>query len=232
MMRTGSIGTMARVLGAMLLLAVSAARADDWVAGQHYFVIQPTQPTNVPAGKVEVVEIFSYACPACNQFRPWAVALKKSLPANVVFSYVPASFRPDEDWPVFQRAYYTIDALGLVDKLHEPLFDAIWKSHELAVVDEVTGRVRNPMPTIEDVAKFVERSGGISAQKFLATARSFSVDSGMERADAYLKSCRVDSTPTLIVNGKYRVTSTSAGGSQKLVDLVKFLIARESGAQR
>ncbi|MFT3905678.1 MAG: thiol:disulfide interchange protein DsbA/DsbL [Steroidobacteraceae bacterium] len=214
---------------ALLVMGAALAQGADWAEGTHYTVLRPAQPTNVPAGKIEVVEIFSYACPACYQFRPFANKLKAALPKNAVLSYVPASFLPAEDWPVFQRAFFAADALGLVDKTHDAMFDAIWKSYELGVIDPNTRRPRKPLPAIEDVAKFYQRAAGVQPDKFLSVANSFSTDTNMNRADAYLKSTKVASTPTLIVNGKYKLDPSSAGGSQQVVDLVLWLVAKESG---
>jgi protein dithiol oxidoreductase (disulfide-forming) len=39
---------------------------------------------------------------------------------------------------------------------------------------------------------------------------------------------KVDRTPTLIVNGKYRVNTESAGGADQAAELVKWLVAKES----
>lgn len=219
-------------IGILGLAGIAAAQAPTggWIAGTHYFVLKPAQPTSVGPGKIEVVEIFSYACPACNQFRPYANSIKAALPKNAVLTFVPASFRKDEDWPMFQRAFYAADALGVVERTHEAMYDAVWKSKELSTLDG--NRPKNPLPSIEDAAKFYEKVAGVKAATFLATANSFGVDANMDRADAYLKACKVDSTPTFIVNGKYRVDSVSAGGSQKVVDIVKFLVAKESGPAR
>ena len=80
------------------------------------------------------MEVFSYGCPACFQFQPVAIKLAASLPANAKMVYLPASFNPSEDWPMFQRAYYAAQALGVADKTHDAMYDAVWKpGGELAV---------------------------------------------------------------------------------------------------
>ena len=112
-------------------------RPRAWVAGMHYTVI-PTQRTNVPAGKVEVMEVFSYGCPACNSFRPVMKKLKAALPPNAQLTYLPASWNTAENWPLFQRAYLTAQSLGIADKAHEAMYDAIWTTGELGVADPVT----------------------------------------------------------------------------------------------
>ena len=226
-------GLFQTVSASALLLGLAfatAAHADDaFVAGTHYFVIEPPQPA--PTDKVEVVEVFSYACPACNMFEPTMQKLKAALPANAELVYLPASFRPDEDWPVFQRAFYTAQALGVVDKTHEATFGLVWKDDgTLRISDAKTHRPKDPMPTIEDVAK-AYGTFGVKADEFVATANSFAVNTKMKRADAMLKAYGVDSTPTLVVNGKYRLTAASAGGLDKVAPLVKFLVEKEGATQ-
>ena len=218
------------LLAVILLVSLRAAAqgAPNWVQGEHYFLIQPPQPTNLPAGKVQVTEVFSYACPACNQFYPIFDRLKAGLPANVVVDYVAASFNVAEDWPVFQRAFYTAQLLGIADRTQDAMFDAVWKSGELAVFDQANNRLKSPLPTIEDVAAFYQRTAGVPKDKFLATARSFTVDVRMKRANAQVAAYQADSTPTLVVNGKYRLTVNSAGGYDQTLALVKYLVARES----
>src|SRR5204863_1400347 len=103
------------------LTATGPAAAADWKAGEHYTVIRP-QRTNVPAGKVEVMEVFSYGCPACYQFRPVIDKLKAELPANAQLVYLPASWHAEEAWPLFQRAFLTAQSLGIAEKAHDALY--------------------------------------------------------------------------------------------------------------
>ena len=218
------------LLFGLAFAALAHAAGDSYEAGKQYFLIEPAQPTST-GDKVEIVEVFSYACPACNMFQPTMRALKAALPANAEMVYLPASFRPDEDWPVFQRTFYAEQALGLVDKAHDATFDAVWKDDgPLRIVDATTHRPIKPLPSIEDIAKFYAKFG-VKAEDFVGVANSFAVNTKMKHADAQLKAYGVDSTPTLIVNGKYRLTAQSAGGVDKVLPLVKFLIAKDSVAQ-
>jgi thiol:disulfide interchange protein DsbA len=156
--------------------------------------------------------------------------LKAALPANAELVYLPASFRPDEDWPVFQRAYYTAQALGIADKTHQATFDAVWKEDgTLHIADPTTHRPIKPLPTIEIVAALYAKFG-VKAEDVVATAKSFAINAKMKNADAQLKAYGVDSTPSLIVNGKYRLTVVSAGGIDKVIPLVKFLIEKDSAS--
>jgi thiol:disulfide interchange protein DsbA len=202
--------------------------APKWVEGTNYFLIAAPRPTSLPPGKVEVTEVFSYACPACNLFVPTMHQLKQSLPPNAVIDYLPASFNPTEDWPMFQLAYCTAQALGIADKWHDAMFDAVWNTGDLAVIDPATDRPKGRLPAIEDAARFYERHAGVPAAKFLSTAHSFSVDSCVRGDEVLLAAYGIDRTPTIVVNGKYRLQVQSAGGTDQLIELVKWLVAKES----
>jgi len=209
-------------------LATLTAYAQTWKEGTNYFAVYPPQPTTVPAGKVEVMEVFSYACPACNAFQPIMKQLKAALPANAQVVYLPAAFRPDEDWPMFQRAYFAAQALGVADKTHDAMFNAVWGNGELATMDG--NRLANPLPTIEDAAKFYARVAGVKPADFLAAAKSFGVDAKMRMADAQIGAMQALSTPTIVVNGKYRLQMQDAGSAGQFIELVKYLVAKESGS--
>ena len=215
------------LLGLAFVALAHAAGEPAFEAGKNFFAVEPPQPTH-STGKAEVVEVFSYACPACNAFQSTMEKLKAALPANTELIHLPASFRPDEDWPVFQRAFYTAQALGIIDKTHQATFDAVWKPEgTLRISDPKTNRPVKPMPSMEDVAKLYA-TFGVKADDVVATANSFAVNAKMKQADAQLKAYGVDSTPTLIVNGKYRLTAQSAGSIDKVIPLVRFLLAKDS----
>jgi thiol:disulfide interchange protein DsbA len=218
------------LLTCLLLFAAGAQGGPQWVEGTHYFLITPAQPTSVGEGQVEVTEAFSYGCPACNAFEPVMQKLEASLPANAVLTHVPASFIPREQWPLFQRAFYTAKALNIVGETHQEMYDAIWKTGELAVVDYATHRLLRTPPDIEDVARFYAGHAEVTEQQFLDTAKSFSVALDMRRADDWIEACHVDRTPTIVVNGKYRVHGQSAGSANRLIELVNWLVAQESAA--
>jgi len=202
-----------------------------WVAGKNYFVIEPAQPTTYP-GKIEVTEVFSYGCPACNEFHTTVDRIAKSLPANAVMNYLPASFRPDENWPMYQRAFYAAQALGVATKAHDAMFDAVWKSGELGTDNLSTGKLKphEAWPTIGDVAKFYARYG-VDPKEFVAVANSFSVNTKMKRADELVKAYGVEGTPTMVVNGKYRFDPSTAGGYAQSIELTQWLVAKEAAGK-
>jgi protein dithiol oxidoreductase (disulfide-forming) len=223
---------------ALWLLSVSASlgaapattgkEPASWTEGQHYFLITPAQPTSVPKGKIEVTEVFSYGCPACNHFVPVMRKLKQSLPATAVVNYTPAGFNAAENWPMFQRAYVTAQMLGIADATHEAMFDAVWTTGELAILDQSTGQLKARLPTIEDAARFYNRTTGVSASDFIDAARSMGADTRIGQADGMLIRYQVSATPTMIINGRYRLDVLSAGGPDELIELVKWLVAKES----
>jgi thiol:disulfide interchange protein DsbA len=218
------------LLLAMLLAATTAQAQMKWVAGKHYTIV-PTQRTQVPAGKIEVLEVFSYGCPACNQFRPAMKQIAAALPKNAQIAYLPASWNAAEAWPMFQRAYITAQSLGVADKSHEAMYDAIWTSGELAVVEPNSRRLKTKLPTIEDAAKFYQRVAGVKPQDFVTASKSFGVDLKIKQAEQQIKAMQIPSTPTLVVAGKYRVNNEAFRSVEEIIELVNFLVAKETPAK-
>jgi thiol:disulfide interchange protein DsbA len=219
-----------RALGLIAALVVPTAFAADatpspWKVDIDYALIEPAVATTTP-GKVEVTEVFSYGCPTCNLSYPAIDKLRKNLPPNAALTFVPASFIPAEDWPMFQRAYLTAQALGIADKSHDAMFDAVWKTRELATLNDDGRTLKKTMPTIEDAAKFYAKFG-VKPEDFVATANSFSINTKMKQADAYVKATQTDGTPTIIVAGKYRVIQAQRDWD-KTEQLVRYLVALES----
>lgn len=224
-----------RLLLSLVLLAVTGlafaqtpAAGGKWVEGKNYFRIDTPQPTSTP-GKIEVTEVFSYACPVCWRFLPYANKIAKMLPADAQIVYLPASFIPQEAWPLFQRAYFTAKALGVEEKTHDAMFKAIHQTGELAVADPATGRLKNPLPNLDDVAKFYAKYG-VKPADFIATANSFAVNTKMKRADALVKAYGVEGTPTMVVDGKWRYDVGSTGGVEQVVELTKYLVDLDRAA--
>jgi thiol:disulfide interchange protein DsbA len=202
-----------------------------WVEGKDYFRIDPAQPKAVSTDKIEVVEVFSYACPACNAFHGAMDQIEHSLPADAVVHYLPAAFRPDENWPVYQRAFFAAEALGVRAKAHDAFFDATWKTGETATYDLSTGRPKpkGAWPTIEDIAKFYAKYG-VDPKEFVAVANSFSVNTKMKQADDLIKAYGVGGTPTIVVDGKYRFSPSDVGTVQRTIELTQWLVAKEAAA--
>ncbi|CAN0425212.1 unnamed protein product, partial [Phaeothamnion confervicola] len=109
----------------LALLAATNSSAQEFVAGQHYQEIKPAIATSAAEGKVEVLELFWYGCSHCYAFEPQLIEWAKSKPDYVEFVRVPAVFA--HNWEIHARAYYAAQQLGVLEKIHQPLFDAIHK---------------------------------------------------------------------------------------------------------
>jgi thiol:disulfide interchange protein DsbA len=216
------------VLFALSALGTAQAQA-LFQPGKHYTVLKAPQRTNVPAGKIEVMEVFSYGCPACDHFQPTIKKLKAALPANAQLVYLPASWNAPENWPLLQRSFITAQSLGIADKAHEEMFKAVWGTGELAVSDLTTGRLKNRLPSIDEIARFYQRVAGVKAADFVAASKSFGVEAKMRAADAQIFAMQVSGTPTLVVNGKYRINNDGLTPDE-IINCVKFLVAKESVA--
>jgi len=197
--------------------AASTAPAHEWQLGADYMLIDPRVPTTT-GDKIEVVEVFSYACPHCAHFQPAMDELKTKLPANAQLVLVPAVFNPT--WEPFARAFYTAKAMGVLDKTHQALFDALHRDHL-------------PLNDIQSLAGFYANQG-VNAASFTSTASSFVVDSQLARASQLVRDYGVSGTPTLIVNGKYRVEMSAEKhiGPPEAVDIVLQLVKQESAAHK
>jgi protein dithiol oxidoreductase (disulfide-forming) len=221
-------GLLVALLAALTTMRAGAAPA--WTEGRDYAVLAQPQRTSVAPGKVEVLEVFSYACPACNHFQPTIELLKKGLPPSAQLAYLPASFNKAEDWPMFQRAYFAAQALGIAERTHQLMFDAVWKSGELATTDSRTNRLKDPQPTIEQAAQAYARWTGVKPADFLAMARSFTVDGRMRAADEQVMAMQVPGTPCIVVDGRYRISEDiTHGPADRLIALVSFLVAKGGG---
>ena len=196
---------------ALFGLAASPALSADFVEGQHYTRIDPAQPTSTP-DKVEVVEVFWYGCPHCYRLEPYVKRWLKTKPDNVEFVRMPGIFSPR--WMIHARAYYTAEVLGVVDKLHDPIFEAIHGA-------------RQPLNTQDEImALFKEH--GVSEEDFKRVFLSFAVDSKMRRASEMTMRYDIDGVPALIVNGKYRTSASQAGSNAAVFQVVDYLVALES----
>jgi thiol:disulfide interchange protein DsbA len=225
------VAIMALVAPLLLALPTAASAQALWVEGRHYTLVRPAVPTSTP-GKVEVVEVFSYGCPGCYQAEPWVTRLAAGLPATAQMVYVHASFNPSEAWPMLQRAFVTAQSLGIAAQNHTAMFEAIWSTGELPLVDLAAQRMRKPLPTIADAARFYARRSKVTEADFIKASQSFDVDTKVRRSDELVRVYRVPSTPTIVVNGKYLLGPNSAGGYEQMIKLVNYLVTLESQQAR
>jgi protein dithiol oxidoreductase (disulfide-forming) len=127
---------------------------------------------------------------------------------------------------MLQRAYVTAKTLGIADKTHDAMFEAIGSNGELSATDAQTGRPR--LLTIEDAADFYQRKSGISSSTFLRVSASFSVAAEVHRDEDLIRAYGIDGVPTIVVDGKFAMDARSAGSIDNLIDLVVWLVAKQT----
>jgi thiol:disulfide interchange protein DsbA len=198
-------------LGAVLNTPPTSERFKE---GTSYRKIVPAQPTSVAPGKVEVVEVFWYACPHCFELDPAIESWRnKGKPAYVEFARIPAMW--NDTLRIHARLYYATEALGKLEELHAALFREF----------HVNG---NPLNTLEAMQAFFKKHG-VSPDEFQKAFSSFGVESKLQRADFLNRRYQINSVPVVVVNGKYVTDRQMAGGDKELFDLVNELAAHEHG---
>jgi thiol:disulfide interchange protein DsbA len=202
-----------------------------WVEGKDYTVIDPAQPKVSNTDKIEVVEAFSYGCPACNAYHPTMDEMVKEMPSNAAVAFLPASFMPQENWVTLQRAYLAAQAMGVAEKANDAMYDAVWVSQELSAEKPSGGlKPKEALPTIEDIAK-VYAKFGVDPKEFVAVANSFTINTKMNRSDELMKAYGIQGTPTLVVNGKYKVEPLKFKDLSQSIELVKWLVSKEAAGK-
>ena len=186
------------------------------VAGVDYVEIANGQPFQPATGKIEVAEVFGYTCPHCAQFDPLLNAWKKRQPADVQVTLVPAAF--GGYWTPYARAFYTAEALGVLERSHEAMFAAIHLQRSLPVSAKVGA---------EELAPFYAQYG-VDAKRLADTYNSFGVDAKLNRARQFASRSRIEGTPSLVVAGKYAIT-VDQHGFEKMLNTAEWLIAQERG---
>jgi thiol:disulfide interchange protein DsbA len=203
--------TIFSVLVAALIAAPLAAPAQEPYA---YTEVKPALPVETAPGKIEVIEFFWYGCIHCYNLEPALERWIPKLPPDAQFRRVPAVF--NQRWAHDAAIFYTFEALGVLEKLHRPFFDAIHRD-----------RLRSDNP--KALAQWVERQG-LDPQKFDETLKSFGVQSKTRRATQLTAAYRIDGTPAMAVEGRYTVSAEQARSRDGMLETVSYLVdlARKS----
>lgn len=183
----------------------------SYQAGKHYLVLENPVAT-VDPGRVEVNEIFWYGCSHCFVFEPLLEAWKSTIEDDVVLVRTPANWHPVME--LHARAFYTAKALKVLDKVHQPIFEAI-------NVD------KQKLAREKDIAALFAKFTTVEAENFSKTFNSFGVNSAVRQADSRQRAYQIAGTPEMIVNGKYRVTAQLAGGHKGMLAVVDHLVEQE-----
>jgi thiol:disulfide interchange protein DsbA len=202
-------------IGAILLLACGLlhAQAAPFQEGVHYFEINQAP---VQRDTVEVTEAFSYLCNHCATFEPYMQSWKGRMPENVVLKRIPVGFSR-RAWELYARGYVTATLMGIEEQSHPVMMDAIWKENK-------------QMRSLADLAEFYSQFG-VEKDAFIATAQSFNVDTQMRREQRQIQNYGVTGTPSMIVNGRYRVSSSQqVRGFEEMLAVVDYLVGVELAA--
>lgn len=204
-----------RILLFVALTALAAAvPAQQFDEGIEYRRITPVVPVETDAG-VEVVELFWYGCPHCFTFEPHLKRWLSQKPEHVTFKRVPAVFG-NPVWALHARAFYTAEALGVLDTIHEPLFNAIHLQ-------------RRPLSSEQQLAEFFAEHG-VAGESFKKTFHSFGVNAAVRRAADLSERYQIGGVPALVVEGKHRTEGPMAASYEGMLQVLDFLIAQEGDA--
>ena len=200
-----------KLLAAVAMVLVSLSGwAQEYQAGTHYDVITPAIRTT-SGDKIEVVEFFAYSCGHCYNFEPALQQWKKQQGEDVVLVPSPAVWSAPME--PHAKAFYTAQALGVLDKMHDVIFAAMHVDRK-----RLTG---------EDELRALFVANGVSAEDFNKAFRSFGVGSQVRQAQARAKGARITGTPEMMVAGKYRITTRKAGSQANMLKIAEYLIEKE-----
>ncbi|MBV1914544.1 MAG: thiol:disulfide interchange protein DsbA/DsbL [Pseudomonadales bacterium] len=198
------------LIAGLVLSMASSLSADTYEAGVHYVEL-PKQKTFIPSDKVQVTEFFWYGCNHCFKFEPMLNAWQKTLADDVVFSHTPAMW--NKPMKLHARAYYSAAALGVLDKVHQPLFDAININ-------------RQHLKSKAEIAEIFEQQG-VSAEDFDQAFDAFGTISRVTQADQLARGYRISGVPTLVINGRYQVRAGMVKTFGEMIKVADYLIEKE-----
>jgi thiol:disulfide interchange protein DsbA len=183
--------------------------APAFAQGQYqYTELKPPQSVEADAKKIEVSEFFWYGCPHCYSLEPYVERWEKTLPPDVEFRRIPAVF--NSRWGHDAAIFYTFEALGLVQKLHRPLFDAIHRDR----LDTTNEQAFSAWLTKQ----------GVDPKKFMDTMKSFGVQSKTKRAVQLTTAYKIDGTPAMAVAGRYTISAEQGRSQQGMLDTASYLV--------
>lgn len=195
---------------AIIVTPAQAQAPSKYVEGTHYQRI--TTPIKMRKDdKIEVVEVFWYGCPHCNQFRPIFEAWKKQQADDVAIDRSPAMW--SKPMITHAQVFYTAKAFRLLDEMHREIFDAMHVE-------------KKRLTSHKQIFTLFEKHG-ISEEDFEKTFKSFGVKSQVQQASARARGYGISGTPELVVNGKYRISGRMAGSQGEMLKVASYLIDKE-----
>lgn len=203
------------LLAAMVLPACGNAAPEIYTEGTHYKTTAERMPTSNEEGKIEVLEVFSYACPHCFHLESPVKAWLENKPDNATFVRLPAIFR--DSWLPLAEIFYAAAVLDVQDKLHTALFKAIHED-------------KREFKSYVEYLDFIEEQA-VDRAAFEKAMNSFTVKGQVRKALVYSRTSGITGVPAIIVNGQYIVSAASAGGKEEMFNVVDFLVNKIAAAQ-
>jgi thiol:disulfide interchange protein DsbA len=200
---------MKKLFSALLLLASFNVFAADPQMGKDFDRTAQAIANENP-NKIEVVELFWYGCAHCHHMETPLNAWVKKLPADVTFKRVPGL--PNQSWAPMAKTFYALETLGLLEKLHTPLFDAIHKQKSLNPTDE------------KGAIDWVTKQSGLDKAKVEEAYNSFSTNANLKRAANLFRASGATGVPSLVINGQFITSSTMAGNNDLALKTADYII--------
>ena len=204
-----------------LLIALLSCSNDDqttfesgsgerFKAGVHYELLD--NPTKVrDPSKIEVTEVFWFGCNHCYALEPYIARWKREMPLDVTFIKSPATW--NDMLKTHARIYYTAKALGIEQQFVPAAFNTIQNEGRM-----LTGNTE---------LEYYFRGFDVEKERYKAVSTSFGVRNAVDQADKKMKDWKVTGVPSLVVNGKYKVSASRSVRTDELFDVVDFLIEKE-----
>jgi thiol:disulfide interchange protein DsbA len=208
------------ILGVLLMgfstVALAQQGQEPYTEGTHYFSLNQAAPAR-QSDVITVTELFSYGCHACNEFEPFMQNWKSQLPEDVKLNRIPVGFGRAA-WELLAKGYVMAEILGVEEQAHLPLMNAIWKDGA-------------QMRSIENLADFYSQHGADRA-KYLALDGGFMLNMRLKQNMDKLGLYAPRGTPTMVVNGKYKIqTGKDVPSYEAMLQVVDFLVAKERAAK-
>lgn len=198
------------VTGLFFFMAGMASAAQP-VLGKEYNLVKPPQPTD-SGNKIEVLEFFWYGCPHCYNLQPSLETWLKRKPSDVEFKRTPAVFQ--DSWLPLTRTYYAVEALGLTDKLHHEIFNALHRERI---------RLQDPKKLLDPGLIFDWVAGkGVDRKKFADTYNSFGINGRTQRSIELTRKFDIPGTPTIVIDGKFLTAPSMTLKSDRAIDYDRF----------
>ena len=209
-MRVMKKNSLLSLVAGLMLSLTPVLVAETYEAGVHYVEL-PKQKSFTRTDQIQVTEFFWYGCAHCFKFEPMVDAWSDTLPDDVVFTHTPAMW--STPMKLHARAYYAAEVLGILDKVHQPLFDAM-------------NLDRQRLASKTEIAKIFEQEG-VSADDFDQAFEAFGTIGKVTQADQLARGYRISGVPTLVVNGKYQVRAGMVKTFGEMIKVADYLIEKE-----